>query len=531
MDSKIDHIKEQLMSGRITRREFAQRLMALGIAGSSVGTLLTWAERNAFAASPKRGGRLRSGIAHGSTTDTLDPATYENGYMSKINYAIHNHLGEVDHTGSMAPELAESWDPQNGAKTWVFNLRRGVEFHNGKTLDSEDVIASFQHHMGETKSPAKSLLKQVKSIRKDGKYTVVFELSGGNADFPFVASDYHIAIKQAWDGGKISPNDGIGTGPYVLKDMEMGVRFFGTRNPNYFKQDRGWFDELEMLSIVDPTARSNALTTGEVDVIDRVDLKTAHLLARTSGIKVEETTGTKHYTFPMRTDTSPFDDNNVRLALKHAVNRDEIVEKVLFGHGVVGNDHPIAPSNPFHAATLPQRAYDPDKARFYAKKAGGIKVKLSAADAAFPGAVDAAVLYKEHAAAAGIEIEVVREPSDGYWSNVWMKKPWGACYWGGRPTEDWMFSTAYMGGASWNDTFWKNDRFDKLLIEARAETNQAKRREMYYEMQQIVRDKGGVVVPMFANYVFGTSDKVAHGTMAGNWDLDGDKFHERWWYS
>jgi peptide/nickel transport system substrate-binding protein len=137
MDSKIDHIKEQLMSGRITRREFAQRLMVLGIAGTSAGTLLTWAERNAFAASPKRGGLLRAGIAHGSTTDTLDPATYENGYMSKINYAIHNHLGEVDHTGNMAPELAESWDPQNGAKTWVFNLRRGVEFHNGKTLDSE----------------------------------------------------------------------------------------------------------------------------------------------------------------------------------------------------------------------------------------------------------------------------------------------------------------------------------------------------------------------------------------------------------
>jgi len=180
---------------------------------------------------------------------------------------------------------------------------------------------------------------------------------------------------------------------------------------------------------------------------------------------------------------------------------------------------------------LEQRTYDPDKARFYAKKAGGVKVQLSAADAAFPGAVDAAVLYREHAAAAGIDIEVVREPSDGYWSNVWMKKPWGACYWGGRPTEDWMFSTAYQGGASWNDTFWKNDRFDKLLIEARAETKQNKRREMYYEMQQIVRDKGGVVVPMFANYVFGTTDKIAHGKMAGNWDLDGDKFHERWWYS
>ncbi len=143
--------------------------------------------------------------------------------MSAVNYAIQNHLGGVDETGAMVPELAESWEVANGAKTWVFNLRQDVEFHNGKTLDADDVSASFQHHMGETKSPAKSLLKQVKSIRKDGKYTVVFELSGGNADFPFVASDYHIAIKQAWDGGKISPNDGLGTGPYVLPLIHITV--------------------------------------------------------------------------------------------------------------------------------------------------------------------------------------------------------------------------------------------------------------------------------------------------------------------
>ena len=528
MERKIDHLRTQLKDGRISRREFMNRLMVLGVATTTAGSLATWAEQ--AQAAPTRGGRMRVGIAHGSTTDTLDPATYENGYMSKINYAIQNHLGEVNHTGGMVPELAESWEPQNSAKTWVFNLRRGVEFHNGKSLDSDDVIASFQHHMGETKSPAKSLLEQVSSIRKDGKHRVIFELSGGNADFSFVASDYHIAIKAS-KGGKINPKDGIGTGPYALKSFEPGVRFLGARNSNYFKQGRGWFDELEMLSIVDPAARSNALTTGEGDVIDRVDLKTAHLLGRKPGIKVEETTGTKHYTFPMRTDTAPFDDNNVRLALKHAINREEIVEKVLFGHGVVGNDHPIAPSNPFHAASLPQRQYDPDKARFYAKQAGGVKVQLSAADAAFPGAVDAATLYREHAAAAGIEIEIIREPNDGYWSNVWMKKPWGACYWGGRPTEDWMFSTAYKGGASWNDTFWKNDRFDKLLIQARAETNQNKRREMYFEMQQIVRDQGGVVVPMFANYVFAMTDKVTHGTLSGNWDMDGDKFHERWWFA
>jgi peptide/nickel transport system substrate-binding protein len=372
-------------------------------------------------------------------------------------------------------------------------------------------------------------LDQVSSIRKDGNNRVIFELSGGNADFNFVASDYHIAIQPSKDG-KVDPTDGIGTGGYVLKEFEPGVRFLAERHANFYKSDRAWFDEIEMISIIDPAARQNALATGEVDTIDRIDLKTAHLLARQSGVNLEEVTGTKHYTFPMRTDTAPFDDNNVRLALKYALKRDELVEKVLYGHGTIGNDHPIAPSNQYHASTLPQREYDPDKARFYAEQAGGIKVQLSAADAAFPGAVDAAVLYQEHAAAAGIDIEVVREPNDGYWSNVWMNKPWGACYWGGRPTEDWMFTTAYQGGASWNDTFWKNDRFDELLIMGRAETNRDTRRAIYYEMQQIVSEFGGVVVPMFANYVFATTDKVGHGAMAGNWDMDGAKYFERWWF-
>ena len=94
-----------------------------------------------------------------------------------------------------------------------------------------------------------------------------------------------------------------------------------------------------------------------------------------------------------------------------------------------------------------------------------------------------------------------------------------------------MFTTAYKGGASWNDTFWANDRFDQLLVDARAEVDQAKRREMYFEMQQIVRDQGGVVVPMFANYVFAMQDSVSHGPVAGNWDMDGSKFLERWWFA
>jgi peptide/nickel transport system substrate-binding protein len=125
----------------------------------------------------------------------------------------------------------------------------------------------------------------------------------------------------------------------------------------------------------------------------------------------------------------------------------------------------------------------------------------------------------------------VREPNDGYWSDVWMKKPFCAVYWGGRPTEDWMFSIEYAADAKWNDAYWKHERFNKLLKLARAELDEKKRREMYVEMQHIVRDQGGVVVPMFANYVMGLTEKVQHGKMGANWDLDGLRSVERWWFA
>jgi peptide/nickel transport system substrate-binding protein len=511
-----------------TRRE----ALATGVAAGALAAGLSFAPGVAKAA-PKKGGRLRLGIGHGSTTDTLDPATYENLYVQVLGGAVHNKLTVVGNSGDLGPELAESWEPTPDAVQWRFKLRQGVEFHNGKTLEADDVIASFNHHRGEdSKSAAKPIVDPIKDIKADGKDTVVFTMTSGNADFPFIVSDYHLAIMPSKDG-EIDATAGIGAGSYTLESFDPGVRTALKRFPNYWRSDRGHVDSAEMLSIVDVTARTNALTTGEIDAMDRVDIKTAHLLARNPNVNIVETSGTAHYTFAMRTDTPPFDNNDVRLALKHALDRKALLKTILRGHGVLGNDHPIGRSNRFHADELPQREYDIDKAKFHLKKAGlsSLKVDLSAADAAFAGAVDAAVLYKEHAAKAGIEINVVREPNDGYWSNVWLKKPWCAVYWGGRATEDWMFSTAYAEGVPWNDTFWSHERFNQLLVAARAELDQAKRREMYFEMQTIVRDEGGVVVPMFNNYVMALSKKVAHEEMGANWSLDGFRAIERWWFA
>ena len=525
----VKTLERMFTEGLINRREFIARLSALGIAATMSPLLIP---KNVKAAVPKKGGHFVMGATGGSTTDSMDPTTLTSNMNQNINWQIRNSLVEFDHNFNVIPELAESWGSTPDAKVWTFKLRKGVEFHNGKTMTAEDVIFSINLHRGEeSKSGAKGYLKSIVDIKADGKYEVVVTLDGGSADFPANFGDYHITMCPAGTKGP-EFEKGVGTGGYILEAWEPGVRALSKRNPNYWKEGRAHFDSIETLSIVDTNARTNALKTGQILFMDRVELKTAHLLKRVKGIEVVPVTATAHYTIPMLVDRAPYNDNNVRTALKLAVDREELVKTILRGYGEPGNDHPIAPVNKYHAKDLEQRKFDPDKAKFHMKKAGMLdhQFNLHAADAAFAGAVDAAVLMKEQAKKAGININVVREPDDGYWSNVWIKKEWCMCYWGGRPIEDMMFSVAYSKGAPWNDTFWDNDSFNKLLVEARAELNEDKRRKMYYDMQEICRNDSGTVVPMFNQMVFANSDKVTHGPISGHMAMDGMRNGERWWF-
>ena len=512
----------------LSRRGVLQGASALGTAA-----LLGPLGASRAAAQPKQGGTLRLGIAHGSTTDTLDPGILENVFTQVHAQCRHNQLTEILPDGSLTGEVAESWEASPDARTWTFKIRDGLTFHSGKTVTPDDVIASINYHRGEdSTSVAKPIVASVTDLTADGS-NVVVTLEDGNADFATLMADYHIAIMPGIDG-RIDPASVDGCGPFVHQEWEPGVRAYVTRNPNYWKEGKPYFDAVELLSIIDPAARQNAVVSGEVDVIDRVDLQTVGLLQRAPGIQVLATSGTEHYGFPMDTRAAPFSDNNVRQALKYAIDRQELVDKILFGYGEIGNDHPIGRSNRYFAADLEQHAYDPDKAKFYLKEAGldNLAVDIHVADAAFAGCVNSALLYSEKAAAAGITINVVREPNDGFWSNVWMVKPWSATYWGGRPTEDWMFSTTYARGAPWNETFWDNDRFNELLVMGRAELDDEKRREIYFEMQDLVSNQGGIVIPMFGQYVMAHSDKIAHPEeVSALWTLDGFRAVERWWFA
>jgi peptide/nickel transport system substrate-binding protein len=122
--------------------------------------------------------------------------------------------------------------------------------------------------------------------------------------------------------------------------------------------------------------------------------------------------------------------------------------------------------------------------------------------------VDAAELFRVSAAKAGITVQVDREPADGYWDNVWMKKPWYASSTTGRATVDLMLTTFYASGAPWNETFWKRPDFDKLLGTARGELDPVKRKQMYHELQLMIHDDGGIIIPMFNNWIDAASTRV-----------------------
>ena len=534
-DRRLSWLEGRLRDGKISRREFMGRALALGatfaIATSIASTALQ-------AQTPKKGGRLRLATTGGATSDTLDPALILDTYMTMVSFGqLRNCLTEIAPDGSLIGELAESWEATDDAVTWTFKIRQGVEFHNGKTLDANDVVESINHHRGEdTKSAAKGIISPIQDVKADGKNAVVITLSGGSADFPFLLSDYHLAICPAKSGGGIDWESGVGTGGYVFQSFEPGVRTLTTRSPNYWKTGYGHFDEVESLFISDAGARTNALQTDDIDLMTGVDLKTVHLLKKLPGIVVFKSTGNSHITLPMHTNKPPFDNNDLRLALKYAIDREQWLRVIMKGYGELGNDIPLGPANVYRATTdeIPQRQYDTDKAKFHLKKAGydSIDLQFHASDTAYGAAVDSGQLYAESARAAGINLEVVREPADGYWSNVWLKDPFMASYWGGRPTEDWMFSQVYSSGADWNETFWDHERFNELLVAARGELDAAKRREQYVEMQRILHDEGGVIVPIFMSAVSAASDKLyLPEQMASNWALDGNKCAERWWFA
>ncbi len=525
----IDRLADAAREGKISRRSFMNYSVAAGMTASAATGL--WG--TSAKAAPQRGGKFRVAQHDGNTSDSHDPGSYLSYAMISLAHTHRAFLTMINTDQTLGPDVATEWSATPDAKEWTFKLNANATFHSGAKVTAADVIASMNHHRGEdSASAAKALLGAVEEIVDNGDHSVTFKLSSPNADLPWIMPDYHLPICPANADGSLNWQSADGCGPYKLVEHEFGVGSRLVRHDDWHGEG-AYFDEVEYIVINDPNARQTALVTGDVDAVTLLENKTMSLLARDPNVEVDNVPSAQCITMPMHTNKAPFDNPDVRMALKLAINREEIVDKITFGAATIGNDFHHSPAMPYWPDDIPQREYDPDKAASLWKKAGmeGQTLNLSTAESITTGAVDLCVLYAAHAKEAGININVVREPNDGYWSDVWLTKPWCVVSWGARPTPDVMYTLAYKDDASWNETYWQNDRFNEVLLQAKAELDDAKRAEMYREMGMILRDDGGAVIPYFPNFVFGRRKNVKHtGQLAASWSLDGARGAHRWWF-
>lgn len=509
----------------------SRRTVTKGLFGAVAGAALPLGLARPAQAAPKKGGILRLGMSGGSGTDSLDPTTTNNPVMSAFDYTIYGCLVELDAQGRAVPDIAESWEPMNGGQQWVFHLRKGVEFSNGKTLDADDVVYSLNRHRGDnTKSVGAGLLRQISDLKADDKNTVTISLTGKNPDLPFILALYLFGIVPNGWSDWAHP---VGSGPYVVKSFLPGSRIVASRHPNFWKPERGWFDGIELTVINDPTAKLNALMTGQIDAMNRVDRRTVKLLEGNPDVKIVRSSGGLHYYYSMDLRLPGYSDNNVRLALKHGIDREQALKTILQGYGKIGNDHPIKASDVFYNPNIPQHTYDPDKSKFYLKKAGmeTFKIALSTSTGVFQEAIEDAVLFSQSGKKAGLDIEVVRETAEGYWTNAFMKKPMFGAYASGEVTANIMFDRCYKSDSPMNECRWNNPQFDKLFAQAREETDETRRRDMYWEMQSIVHEDNGRVIPLFADFIDACRSNVGGIDPNPTRELNGYRVCERAYFT
>lgn len=460
-------------------------------------------EERTASATPRRGGRLRLGIIDGERSGNLD-AHKPIGMGSTIRgFAMYSKLWEW--SPDMTPDLAlaESAEVAPDASHWTIRLRKGLEFHHGKTITADDVIFSILRLTDpRLASPYAALVYPVdrNRIEKLDELTVRVHFRDGKG---------FVALPDTWTNfGGIVPTDyhpitnPVGAGPYRIKDFVPGQRALFTRFDNYFKTGRPYPDELEIIEFKEPTTRIAALLSGQIDMANALLPEQAGLLGKQADLLVSKTNFWQ--SFDMNLSHPVFADQRVRQAFRLLADRDDLVSRALQGQGRVANDL-YSPQDPTFDHNIPQRVRDIDQARSLLRQAGqdGLSVELVAS----PIGTASALVFAEQAKQAGVDIRVKKVDMATFNGAGW---------------KDWAISTGGTLGLSWlptglhidaptavaNRTSFRDQRFSDLFNAALAEPDQAKRSTLVHQAQRIQHDSGGLLIWGFSNVLDGISPRV-----------------------
>jgi peptide/nickel transport system substrate-binding protein len=450
--------------------------------------------------------RVSHPYGYGAAT-SLDPISPSPFWQA--NEKLMNRLVRPSVEGEPMADLALSWSSNESATEWTFNLRKGVKFHDGSDFDAADVVYSLMRIKDpKLEAPVAAIISVVEAVEAVDAFTVKIKLSSPHADLPMLLMDYRFKMLPEGSGDTIAQT-GIGTGPYTLVTLDAEGTTVLKANPNYWGGTPG-VETIKVIAIPDAQARVQAMLSGQIDMLRHISAQEKILFANNPKFKLQFVpTGDWQAGIVFRTDIKPFDDVRVRKAVRIAANRQQMVDLVLGPKGgVVTCDHPVWTGDQYRTElSCPQ---DIDEAKRLLAEAGypdGIEIDVITSDIK-PLWINMVQVYQQQVALAGITVNLVKVPADGYWSDIWMKEPVISTGWGQRPADQ-VFNEAYRSTASWNESFLKLPEFDKKLDMARQELDFDKRKALYGELQKMLFEKGGTFIPFHVNQVVVLSNRVS----------------------
>jgi peptide/nickel transport system substrate-binding protein len=436
---------------------------------------------------------------------SMDPAFQPTNDDAYHLFGVYNRFLNVDDNLDPVPELATSWERSADGKQWTFKLQPGVKFHDGRDFGAKDVVYTFRRLIDPaTASPAAALLTFLKpdGIKAIDPLTVQFTMDQPIADLPLLLTlKFNLIVPEGTTTEQLKTT-GIGTGPFMQEQFEVGnPERILKKNPNYWRAGLPKADCIHISTLSEATTALAAVKSGQADLLFNVAATSVPALKDDKNIRLLQSGAGTSYTFSMQIDTPPFDKPQVRQALKAVIDRQAMVNIVMLGFAEPGNDNPVPPAwgSAYTHDVPPQNI---EKAKQLLTEAGypnGIDIDLFTSEG-IPGMVKFSEVFQQMAAQAGIRINLINNPADSYWDEIWLKRPFFASGWSIRPPAEGL-AVAYTKDAKWNETHWRRDDYDALLNQARTELDPAKRVALYQQAQKMLAEEGGVIVPFFQHQV------------------------------
>ena len=435
--------------------------------------------------------------AAATSADTLDPAYRTSSTDGLFQTLVAEQLVREDANLTPTPHLAENWEANADGTEWVFKLREGITFHDGKPFVAADVVYTYQRLLDpDVASPGAGNLP---GLEPDGVFarddhTVVMRLTAPNVDWPAAITNLHTSIVPEGATNADLAAQSLGTGAYKIDEFIPGeISTVFERNENYWQPGFPKVDFLEVITIAETEARLAAIRGGQVDVLSEVPLTALDDLDADPDIEIIINPIGGSSVAYCQIDTPPFDNNHLRLAIKYATNRPQHDDLVYGGRAHHMNDIPLPSLVRFGLEGT--REHNLAMAKEHLSQAGypdGIDLTLTLAD--MQDWITWCPVWQQQLAEAGINVELDVTPADTYWGDQWLSAPFAMTGWNVR-TVDHGLGLWYQSDADWNETHWASEEFDADLAAARSTTEEAERTRLYAKLQQQIVDEGGHFVP------------------------------------